>query len=69
MTPTELRSTIAALSLTQGGAARLCGVDERTMRRWACGERAIPEPAVRLLSVAEAVPAAGRWLARYSASG
>ncbi len=42
MTPTELRAALAALSLTQAGAARRWGVDPRTMRYWCVGDRAIP---------------------------
>ena len=54
MTPTQLRDTLARLGLTQTGAARLLGVDERTMRRWCAEEgtpqhRRMPEPAARLL--------------------
>jgi DNA-binding transcriptional regulator YiaG len=49
MTPGEYREVIEALDLTQAGAARLLGVDERTSRRWACGERDIPPPAERFL--------------------
>ena len=30
-------------------AARLLGVDARTSRRWASGEREVPPPAVRFL--------------------
>lgn len=49
MTPDEYRETIETLGLTQNGAARLLGVDERTSRRWALGERDIPPPAERFL--------------------
>ena len=49
MTPDEYRETIERLGLTQNGAARLLGVDERTSRRWALGERDIPPPAERFL--------------------
>lgn len=49
MTSTEYREVLAALSLTQSGAARLLGVDARTSRRWANGERDIPPPAERFL--------------------
>ena len=55
MTPTDLRAALARLGLTQGQAARLMGVDARTMRRWVCGERGMPGPAVRLLMVMEMV--------------
>jgi DNA-binding transcriptional regulator YiaG len=49
MTSDEYRETIEKLGLTQNGAARLLGVDERTSRRWALGERDIPPPAERFL--------------------
>lgn len=49
MTPDEYREALEALGLTQVGGARLLGVDERTSRRWACGERDVPPPAQRFL--------------------
>jgi DNA-binding transcriptional regulator YiaG len=53
MTPTEYRDQIARLGLTQAGAAALLGVDARTSRNWACGERETPAPVVRLLWACE----------------
>ena len=47
MTPDEYRQAIDRLGLI--AAARLLGVDARTSRRWASGERDIPPPAVRFL--------------------
>ena len=49
MTPDEYREAIEGLGLSQIAAARLLGVDARTSRRWASGERDIPPPAVRFL--------------------
>lgn len=49
MTPTQFRSALSRLGLTQTGAARLVGADERTARRWALGERTVPGPVVILL--------------------
>jgi hypothetical protein len=49
MTNLEYRAAIAALGLSQGGAARLLGVDQRTSARWALAEREIPEPVSRFL--------------------
>jgi DNA-binding transcriptional regulator YiaG len=49
MTPDEYREAIESLGLSQIAAARLLGVDARTSRRWASGERDIPPPAVRFL--------------------
>ncbi len=37
MTADEVREALVALGLTQMGAARVFGVDGRTMRRW-CAE-------------------------------
>lgn len=50
MTPDKYREAIAALGLTQVGAARLLDVDERTSRRWANGERPIPGTVARFLT-------------------
>ena len=49
MTPEEFRKIIEKLGLSQIAAARLLGVDARTSRRWASGERDIPPPAARFL--------------------
>lgn len=49
MTTPEYREALAALDLSQVGAAKLLGVDERTSRRWATGERDVPPPAERFL--------------------
>lgn len=49
MTPDEYRDVLDQLGLSQIAAARLLGVDERTSRRWASGERDIPPPAQRFL--------------------
>ena len=56
MTPTSLRAQLARLGLTTGAAARLVGVEPRTMQRYLAGDREIPEPVVRLLRLAETVP-------------
>jgi len=49
MTPDEYRACLHRLGETQGSAARLLGVTERTSQRYAAGDRAIPPPVVRLL--------------------
>ena len=49
MSPDEYRTTIEALALTQAGAARLLGVDGRTSRKWAAGDREVPPTAARFL--------------------
>lgn len=52
MTSADLIDELHRLGLTQIGAARLLGVDARTVRRWIAGERSIPGPVDRLLRVA-----------------
>jgi DNA-binding transcriptional regulator YiaG len=61
MTSDEYRETLEALGLTQGGGARLLGVDDRTSRRWACGEREIPPPAERFLRYLMATGRSGEY--------
>jgi DNA-binding transcriptional regulator YiaG len=62
MTPTDIRSTIAALGLTTAGAARVLGVDERTVRRWLDGTRVMPEPCRRLLWACQRDRGLAEWL-------
>ena len=40
---TEFRAALVALKLTQAATGRLLGYDMRTVRRWANGERNVPE--------------------------
>lgn len=49
MTPEQYRGALQALKLTQGGGAKLLGVDARTSRKWATGEREVPPTAARFL--------------------
>jgi len=42
MTAIQFRNALRRLDLTQQGMAKLLGADERTTRRWALGERAVP---------------------------
>ena len=56
MTADEYRLLLQRLGLSQAGAARICGVDQRTSQRWALGERDIPAPAQRLLLACERHP-------------
>jgi DNA-binding transcriptional regulator YiaG len=49
VTADEYRSAIERLGLSQVAAAKLLGVDDRTSRRWASGERDVPPPAARFL--------------------
>lgn len=59
MTPTELRTILQHLGLTQAGVAAVLGVSERSVRSWVSGFRNIPEPAAKLLRLM----AAGRLTA------
>lgn len=54
MTPAQFRFALSRLGLTQVGAARLLGIDPRTARRYALGEREIPSPTAKLLRLAVA---------------
>ncbi len=49
MTANQFRSALTRLKLSQRRAARLFRADERTTRRWALGERAIPSSIAILL--------------------
>lgn len=62
MSPEELKLRIADLNLTQNEAARLLGVDPRTMRRWMSGEKNVAPPVIILLKMLQAVPGAADWL-------
>lgn len=64
MTPDEYRTTIETLGLSQVAAARLLGVDERTSRRWANGERDVPPPAERFLLFLVATGRSGEYAMR-----
>lgn len=64
MTATEFREIIAALGLSQTAAAGLLGVDARTARRWANGERDVPEPAARFLRYLKATGRSGDYAIR-----
>jgi hypothetical protein len=43
LTPNQLRTVLARLGLSQRAAARLLGIDERTMRKYVAGDLVIPE--------------------------
>ena len=61
MTADEYRNAIDHLGLSQIAAARLLGVDERTSRRWANGERDVPPPAQRFLRYLIATGRSGEY--------
>ena len=45
VSPEQFREAIAALGMNQRETAMALEVDNRTVRKWALGERAIPGPA------------------------
>lgn len=49
MTPTDLRTTLRALGLTDRGLGLVVGVTARTVRRWKAGTQDIPLRAVAAL--------------------
>lgn len=53
MNPAEYDTLIRRLGLSVSEAAALHGVEDRTVRRWCTGERAVPEDAVETLRVLE----------------
>jgi hypothetical protein len=50
ITPTELRVLLKRGKLTGAAAAKIAGVNSRTVRRWIGGESAIPYSAWKLIS-------------------
>lgn len=58
MSPEQFRDTLDALHLTQVGFSKIIDVNERTVRRWACGELPIPRVVELLLVLAEYDPKA-----------
>lgn len=61
MTADEYREALESLGLTQVAAAKLLGVDDRTSRRWAAGDREIPPPAQRFLRYLVATGKSGEY--------
>jgi hypothetical protein len=51
MSPAQYRKAIAALGLNQTEAAHFLGVTPRQSRRYAAGDRDIPEATVKLLKL------------------
>jgi transcriptional regulator with XRE-family HTH domain len=51
VTHQQFRSALARLGLSQARAAQLVGADERTGRRWALGERSVPQSVAVLLQL------------------
>ena len=49
MTPTELRTILQHLGLTQAGVAAVLGVSERAVRAWLAGFRNVPVAEQKLL--------------------
>ncbi len=61
MTSDDYRAAIESLGLSQLGAARLLGVNDRTSRRWASGEQDVPPPAERFLRYLIATGRSGEY--------
>lgn len=49
MTPKQYAEAIERLSLSQRGAGKFLGVDERTSRKWIAGDARIPDAVGKLL--------------------
>lgn len=49
MTANQFRAALGRLDLSQAAAANLVGADPRTGRRWALGERQVPQCVAILL--------------------
>jgi hypothetical protein len=63
MSPTEYMQALAALGIpNHAQAARLLRINDRTSRKWATGQRAIPETAASLLILARYLMRAGMTL-------
>lgn len=52
MTPAELRATLERFGISQVRAAKILGVDDRSLRRWVLGEAPIPILVERVLDAA-----------------
>jgi DNA-binding transcriptional regulator YiaG len=49
VTPRQYADAIERLGLSQRGAGKFLGVDERTSRKWIAGDARIPTSAAKLL--------------------
>jgi hypothetical protein len=49
VTPKHFKATIDKLGLSQGRAAKLCGFHAGTAKRWAGGQRKVPEAVAIIL--------------------
>lgn len=56
MTKDEYREAIEGLGVTSAEFGRLIGVDARSERRWALGERRLPGPVILLIRLFQARP-------------
>lgn len=50
-TPAHLDELLAYLDMTNAEAARLCGVDQRSVYRWLAGSSPIPHSVIRMLEL------------------
>ena len=60
MTPDELLEVLGALGLSVSAAARLLGVNDRTVRRWSSGDAPLPPPATRFSALTHTAPRSRR---------
>ena len=49
MTPRQFKAALKTLGLSQGRVAKLCGLHPRSAKRWAGGQRKVPEPVAIIL--------------------
>ena len=49
MTHTQFKVALIRLNLTQAPCARIIGVTDRQVRRWAAGDCEVPAPVTKLL--------------------
>ena len=49
VTPRQFKAALKTLGLSQGRAAKLCGVHPRSAKRWAGGQRKVPAPVAIIL--------------------
>lgn len=52
MTAEQFRAALSQLAYTQVGAGRMLGLNGRTVRHYAKGDREVPAPVVKLLRLA-----------------
>lgn len=61
MTHRQYRKALDTLGISQRAAANLLGIDERTSRRFALGEREVPRTIARFLRVLSMASSPRTW--------